>query len=282
MFVNPNLIYYVVSAFRSLPHLFVCLRTRNPTNNLTQTILAHAPPTTCSRHGRLLWTAALWQGIGSDACTLTTSLSFLVQNLFYNDTFVDFLFRGWNSDRKSSRCLSNTSTFVANDRSQCLYCVFPIVCLWRSPRRWPHWVMKPMQIRWKSHVSFPVSWGRWPSLIRRNRHYIHMSDRLEGGFPSTCRLDGGFPSTSSEDTKQVHVRFNLDKKKGYCSHSLFVPILLHGEPSTWSSASPCIDEASFGRVRGPIRIHMCMYICIYICTYTMCDLEKMKNGWTDH
>jgi len=25
-----------------------------------------------------------------------------------------------------------------------------------------------VQIRWKSHVSFPLSWGRWPSLIRRN------------------------------------------------------------------------------------------------------------------
>jgi len=27
--------------------------------------------------------------------------------------------------------------------------------------------MNPVQIRWKSHVSFPLSEGRWPSLIRR-------------------------------------------------------------------------------------------------------------------
>jgi len=53
--------------------------------------------------------------------------SFLVRKLFYNDTFVDVLFRGLNSDRKSSRCLLNTSTFVPNDRSQCLYCVLPIM-----------------------------------------------------------------------------------------------------------------------------------------------------------
>ena len=29
---------------------------------------------------------------------------------------VDVLFRGWNGDRKSSRCLPNTSKFVPNDR----------------------------------------------------------------------------------------------------------------------------------------------------------------------
>ena len=38
--------------------------------------------------------------------------SFLVRNLFYNDTFIDVLFGGWDGDRKSSHCLSNTSTFV--------------------------------------------------------------------------------------------------------------------------------------------------------------------------
>jgi len=31
--------------------------------------------------------------------------------------------RGWDSDGKLSRCLPNTSTFVPNDRSQCLFCV---------------------------------------------------------------------------------------------------------------------------------------------------------------
>jgi len=53
--------------------------------------------------------------------------SFLVRNLFYNDTFVDVLLRGLDGDRKTSRCLPNTSTFVPNDLSQCLYCVLPIV-----------------------------------------------------------------------------------------------------------------------------------------------------------
>ena len=42
------------------------------------------------------------------------------------------------------------------------------VRLWRSPRRWPRGATNPVQIRWKSHVSFPLSWGRWLSLIRRN------------------------------------------------------------------------------------------------------------------
>ena len=41
--------------------------------------------------------------------------------------------------------------------------------LWRSPRRWPCGATNSVQIRRKSHVSFPHSWGRWPSLIRRNR-----------------------------------------------------------------------------------------------------------------
>jgi len=51
--------------------------------------------------------------------------SILIWTLFYNDTFVDVLFRGWDGDRKSSRRLPNTSTFEPDDRSQCLYCVLP-------------------------------------------------------------------------------------------------------------------------------------------------------------
>jgi len=53
--------------------------------------------------------------------------SFLVWNLFYNDTFVDVLFRDWNGDKKSSPCLPNSSTFVPNDRLQYFYCVLPIM-----------------------------------------------------------------------------------------------------------------------------------------------------------
>ena len=36
--------------------------------------------------------------------------SFLVPNLFYNDTFVGVLLRGGNGDRKSSRCLPKART----------------------------------------------------------------------------------------------------------------------------------------------------------------------------
>jgi len=40
---------------------------------------------------------------------------------------VDILLRGWDGERRLSRCLPNTSTFVPNDRSQCLCCVLPIM-----------------------------------------------------------------------------------------------------------------------------------------------------------
>jgi len=53
--------------------------------------------------------------------------SFLVRNLFYNEIFLDVLFMRLDGERRLSRCLPNISTFVPNDRSQCLYCVLPIV-----------------------------------------------------------------------------------------------------------------------------------------------------------
>jgi len=149
--------------------------------------------------------------------------SFLVRNLFYNDTCVDFLFRGWNGDRsRRVVCLIQArlyqtivrsvftvscpsgKTGVTADRDKIEFRLFnsssifnitlreelfslpkkktilsrsavtPVflhhaVRLWRSPRRWPRGATNPVQIRWKSHVSSPLSWGRWPSLIRRNR-----------------------------------------------------------------------------------------------------------------
>ena len=43
------------------------------------------------------------------------------------------VFRGLDRDRKSSRSLPNTSTFVPNDRSQCLHYVLPIMrCAFRA------------------------------------------------------------------------------------------------------------------------------------------------------
>jgi len=58
---------------------------------------------------------------------LISKQSFLVRNLFYKDIFVDVLLRGWDGERKLSRRLPNTSTFVQNDPSQCLYYVLPIM-----------------------------------------------------------------------------------------------------------------------------------------------------------
>jgi len=46
------------------------------------------------------------------------------------------------------------------------------VHLWRSPRRWSRGATNPVQIRWKFQVSFPLSEGRWPSLIKRNRLFF--------------------------------------------------------------------------------------------------------------
>ena len=47
--------------------------------------------------------------------------------MFYDDIFLDVLLKRLDGDRRLSRCLPNTSTFVPNDRSQCLYCVLPIM-----------------------------------------------------------------------------------------------------------------------------------------------------------
>jgi len=97
-----------------------------------------------------------------------------VQNLFYNDIFLYVLFKRLDGENRLSRCLPNTRTFVPNDRSQCLYCVLPIMrCAIGAHRRWPCGATNPVQIRWKPHVSCPLSWGRWPSLIRRNRSRLH-------------------------------------------------------------------------------------------------------------
>ena len=52
---------------------------------------------------------------------------FSSSELFYNDIFLDVFFKRLDCERRLSRCLPNTSTFVPNDRSQCLCCVLPIV-----------------------------------------------------------------------------------------------------------------------------------------------------------
>jgi len=77
---------------------------------------------------------------------------FLVWNLIYNDFFVDVLFRGWNSQRKLSRFLTNTITSVRNDRSQCIHCVLSIMrCAFGA---WPRGATNPVQIHWNC-ATFP-------------------------------------------------------------------------------------------------------------------------------
>jgi len=104
--------------------------------------------------------------------------SFLVRKLFYNDTFVDVLFRGLNGDRKLSHCLLNTSTFVPNDRSQCLYCLLPIMRCAFGAHIDVGLVKRRTPCRFVGNLTFPCLFlgedgrkmdGRWPSLIRRNR-----------------------------------------------------------------------------------------------------------------
>ena len=68
--------------------------------------------------------------------------------------------------------------------------VHHVVLLWRSPRRWSRGATNPVQIRWKSHVSFPLSWGRWPSLIRRIRlgHHCTHTASLTGSLLPACAI----------------------------------------------------------------------------------------------
>ena len=58
-----------------------------------------------------------WSSSGTD---------FVAKKLFYNVICVTSFLKGWDGKRKLSSCLPNTSTFVPNDRSQCLFCVLSI------------------------------------------------------------------------------------------------------------------------------------------------------------
>ena len=95
------------------------------------------------------------------------------------------------------------------------------VRLWRSPRRGSRGATNPVQIRWKSHVSFPLSEGRSPSLIRRNRwlstektaiYYITHCNTLQHTLQYTETQD-----MSTEDRlKRNQIRFyqGEHKKRG--------------------------------------------------------------------
>jgi len=77
--------------------------------------------------------------------------------------------------------LQHTARHIYVLRLQYRYLAHHAVRFWRSPRRWPRGATNPVQIRWKSHVSFPLSWERWPSLIRR--HHVGVSPHI-----LCCRL----------------------------------------------------------------------------------------------
>jgi len=95
--------------------------------------------------------------------------SFLIWNLLYNDAVLtSFLEVGTAVQRSCVVCLIQARLYQMIIRRSLLCLAHHAVRLWRSPRRWPGGVTNPVQIRWKSHVSFPLSWGRRPSLIRQN------------------------------------------------------------------------------------------------------------------
>jgi len=53
--------------------------------------------------------------------------SFLIRNSFYNDIFVEVHLKRFGRREKVVALFANTSTFVPNDRSQCPFCVLPIM-----------------------------------------------------------------------------------------------------------------------------------------------------------
>ena len=55
-----------------------------------------------------------------------------------------------------------------------------------------------VQIRWNSHVSIPLSWGRWPSVIRWNRSFcpptcvtLDLRTRVRCHFLAFVTYEGG-------------------------------------------------------------------------------------------
>ena len=88
--------------------------------------------------------------------------------------------------------------------------------LWRSPICWPRGATNPVQIRWKSYVSFPLSWGRCPSLMRRNRLFLSFGllgekDRYSplSDHKGLIRLTGtkqkGYNPTSTRSNNTQHL-----------------------------------------------------------------------------
>jgi len=116
-------------------------------------LIAHAPeiPYLRLRSHQELWSRS-WHGWFLEQ-------SFLVQNLFYNDIFVDVFFRGRDCDRKVSwlfveyKHICTKWSFAVS--SMCL--AHHAVRLWCSPRRWPRGSTNPVQIH--------LNCATFPSLI---------------------------------------------------------------------------------------------------------------------
>jgi len=86
----------------------------------------------------------------------------------------------WFSECFWLRILTHTHTHKhihtsAHAHAKCSFAVsllclaFHSVHLRCSPRCCSRQVIEPVQIRWNSRVFFPLSWGRWPSLIKQDR-----------------------------------------------------------------------------------------------------------------
>jgi len=123
-----------------------------------------------------------------------------------NDIFLDVLFKRLDGDRRLSHYLRLYQLIVRS--------VFTVSCPWRgaplgSPRCWPRGATNTVQIHWKSHVSFPVSWGRWPSLIRRKRNF-HKEYRQENYWENhseTAQIAAsGFLTLSSRNRPNSRLR----------------------------------------------------------------------------
>jgi len=78
--------------------------------------------------------------------------SFLVRNLFYNDIFCGV----WDGQRKVSRLfVEYKHVFIKRSFAVSSMCLaHHAVHLWCSPRRWPRWETKPVQIYWNC-ATFP-------------------------------------------------------------------------------------------------------------------------------
>jgi len=73
--------------------------------------------------------------------------------------------RGSVGRKKVDASLPNTSTHIPNDRSQCLYCVWPIMRCAFGAHRWPRRTVNPMHIHWVRVCTFSFLRSREDGLL---------------------------------------------------------------------------------------------------------------------